>query len=258
MYVSYPAGSPSSLQYVVQSGNPNLQPERTKNLNIGFALSPTSSTDVGFDFYKIHVDKVIGTSSNPTPGPLDPSGNPYFFNAPYVNLGSMETSGFEATLRQAFKTVGYGTFTLAVDWAYVWHFYMTDQDGVRTDGAGNDLTLAQPFGGSFPRWKGNTSLTWTSPDRKLDVALAWEYTGPYSAPLQDPNAHVSSYSQFDLNFNYTGIKHWTIYGGINNIFNRQAPFDPLWIGSPVDVTGYDQSLYNNVGRFIQVGANYKF
>jgi iron complex outermembrane receptor protein len=27
------------------------------------------------------------------------------------------------------------------------------------NGAGNDYTLTQPFGGSFPRWKGNTSWT---------------------------------------------------------------------------------------------------
>ena len=61
-----------------------------------------------------------------------------------------------------------------------------------------------------------------------------------------------------MNFTYTGIKHLTIYGGINNIFDRRPPFDPLWIGNLVDVTGYDQSLYTNLGRYIQVGATYKF
>ncbi|MFP3243295.1 MAG: TonB-dependent receptor [Paraburkholderia sp.] len=53
-----PGGLPENT---ITRGNPELQPERTKNYNIGFELSPTRTTDVGFDWYKIHVDKAIGT-----------------------------------------------------------------------------------------------------------------------------------------------------------------------------------------------------
>ncbi len=253
-----PVGPGGALETVVTRGNTSLQPEKTKNYNLGFVLSPTRNTDIGLDWYKIHVDKVIGTQIGDTV--YDPStGLISYINNSYQNLGSFDTSGFEATFRQALPTK-YGTFTLSADWAYVWHFYIDAGDGSpRQDGAGNDLTLAQPFGGSFPRWKGNTSLGWTSPSRKTDVVLSWEYTGPYSDTLLgDPSASTASYSQFDLNFTYTGIKHLTIYGGINNIFDRRPPFDPLWIGNLVDVTGYDQSLYTNLGRYIQVGATYKF
>ena len=42
------------------AGNPNLQPERTKNYNIGFELSPTRNNDIGFDWYKIDITNVIG------------------------------------------------------------------------------------------------------------------------------------------------------------------------------------------------------
>lgn len=256
-----PVGPNGEYETVVTTGNTKLQPERTKNYNIGFQLSPARNTDVGFDWYKIHVDKVIGTAINPAGTVLNPDGTIAFMSNTYENLGSFDTSGFEFTFRQALQT-GIGTFTLSGDWAYVYHFYMNPGNGGATqDGAGNDLTLAQPFGGSFPRWKGNTQLDWMSPSRKLDVALAWQFTGPYTDTLLNEgigsNFRTASYSQFNLNFTYTGFKNWTIYGGVNNIFDRSPPFDPLWVGS-IDQTGYDQSLYTYVGRFVQVGATYKF
>jgi iron complex outermembrane receptor protein len=67
----------------------------------------------------------------------------------------------------------------------------------------------------------------------------------------------AGYSVFNLNVAYTGFKHWTIYGGMNNIFNKAPPYDPLW-ASQTDGTGYDQSLYTYMGRYLQIGATYKF
>jgi iron complex outermembrane receptor protein len=44
---------------------------------------------------------------------------------------------------------------------------------------------------------------------------------------------------------------------MNNIFNKAPPYDPLWVNQ-TDLTGYDQSLYTYMGRYLQVGATYKF
>mgnify|MGYP001024153589 FL=1 len=68
---------------------------------------------------------------------------------------------------------------------------------------------------------------------------------------------VASYSQFNLMARYTGFKHWTIYGGITNLFDRSPPFDVEWQAQP-DITGYDQSLYTDMGRTFQIGATYRF
>jgi iron complex outermembrane recepter protein len=76
-----------------------------------------------------------------------------------------------------------------------------------------------------------------------------------------PNAYrgmagdVASYGPFNLTLTYTGFKHWTLYAGIDNLFNRKPPFDPVWMALP---TGDDTSLYSDVGRFAQVGTTYKF
>ncbi|ACA90894.1 MULTISPECIES: TonB-dependent receptor [Burkholderia cepacia complex] len=252
----------------VQTGNSKLQPERTKNYNIGFQLSPTRNTDFGFDWYKIHIDNVIGTEdiqtvidqNDPSKVIRNPNGTIAYVLLPYMNLSSLDTDGFETTFRQSVSTK-IGTFTLSGDWAYVWHFKMP-VGGESTDFAGNNGSLNEPFGGSFPRWKGNTSLNWNY-HNQWNATLTWMFTGPYSqailSPGQYPNMQdsVASYSQFNLMVSYTGFKHWTIYAGIDNIFNRAPPFDPVYMNASYQ-TGYDTSLYTYVGRFAQVGATYKF
>ncbi|MCM3347610.1 TonB-dependent receptor, partial [Cytobacillus kochii] len=122
--------------------------------------------------------------------------------------------------------------------------------GESTDFAGNNGSLNEPFGGSFPRWKGNTSLNWNY-HNQWNATLTWMFTGPYSqailSPGQYPNMQdsVASYSQFNLMVSYTGFKHWTIYAGIYNIFNRAPPFDPVYMNASYQ-TGYDTSLYTYV------------
>ena len=242
----------------ITSGNPDLQPERTRNINLGFQLSPTRTTDVGLEWYKIRVDHVIGEALTPQQTVLNPANGQVLYEVfPYENLGYLDTNGFDATLRQALPTK-FGTFTLSGDWAYVNQFKLGTPSGP-VNGAGNDFTITQPFGGSFPRWKGNTTLDWAY--RKFDTALTWIFTGPYAQTVEASPplpSRVGSYSQFNLTMTYTGFKHWTIYGGINNIFNRTPPYDPLFANQTLDQNGYDQSLYTYIGRFAQVGATYKF
>ena len=240
----------------ITQGNPNLSPERTRNINIGFQMSPTRTTDVGLEWYKIRVDNVIG-QAGATRQVFDAQGNLQYAYIPYQNLGYLDTNGFEGTFRQALPTKA-GTFTLSGDWAYVNAFTVGAPGKAPINGAGNNYTLTQPFGGSFPRWRGNTTLDWTY--HKFDAALTWQFTGPYAQNLlpQPAPAKVGSYSQFNLMVSYTGFKHWTIYGGIDNIFNRTPPYDPLFAQGTLDLNGYDQSLYTYVGRFAQIGATYKF
>ncbi|MGF6775261.1 TonB-dependent receptor [Paraburkholderia sp. GAS334] len=263
-----PSGTPTKHFTTEQTvGNPNLQPEHTKNYNIGFELSPDTSTDIGAAFYKIHIDGVIGTAdpvallaaNNPGIVVRNPDGTIRYIQQQFVNLGSLDTDGFDMNFRKSVGTK-YGTFTLAGDWAYVWHFKLDSPGSPTQDFAGNNLALLQPFGASNPRWKGNTTLTWDY--RKFTTSLTWQYTGPYTnavaAEFGDGGTlSVASYSQFNLMATYRGFKNWTIYGGINNLFDRKPPFDVEWQATP-DITGYDQSLYTDMGRFFQVGATYRF
>jgi len=247
-----------ALTEVVTDGNPNLQPERTKNFNVGFELSPDRNTDFGMDWYKIIIDNVIGstpiqplvTANDPTVVHRNADSSIAYVDAPYQNLGKIATDGLEATFRRSLPTK-FGTFTLSGDWAYILSY---KDAGIQY--AGQDASFGLPFGASMPRWKGNTTLVWDY--RKFSTTLTWEYTGPYAETYAgvQPNG-VASYSQFNLMSTYSGIKHWTIYAGIDNITNKTPPYDAaeLLYGNGV---GYDQSQYSDIGRFVQVGATYRF
>ncbi len=242
----------------ITEGNPNLAAERTKNLSVGFQLSPTKTTDIGLDWYKIRVDNVIGQGT-PSQVVTDPTTGDLLYKViPYANLGYLDTNGFEGTFKQSLPTKAAGTFTLATDIAYVNSYKIGFPGAAPVNGAGNNFTITQPFGGSFPRWKANTTVDWSY--HKFDAALTWLFTGPYAQNLLPAPApdRVGSYSQFNLMMTYTGFKHWTIYGGIDNIFNRTPPYDPIFANGTLDQTGYDTSLYTYLGRFAQVGATYKF
>ena len=263
-----PSGTPTkNFTSEYNTGNPNLQPEHTKNYNIGFALSPDATTDFGAAFYKVKIDGVIGTAdpqalldaNDPSVVVRNPDGTIRDIQTSFVNLGSLDTDGFDFDFRKSLST-SFGTFTLSGDWAYVWHFKLTNPDGSQVDFAGNNGALNQPFGASNPRWKGNTSLTWDY--AKFTTTLTWQYTGPYTNAISvqagdGGSGEVASYSQFNLFTTYRGFKNWTIYAGVNNVFDRAPPFDIEWTFNP-DLTGYDQSLYTNLGRFFQVGATYRF
>ncbi|KWH49961.1 TonB-dependent receptor plug domain-containing protein [Burkholderia anthina] len=263
-----PSGVPTKHFTTEQvAGNPNLQPEHTKNYNIGFQLSPDAMTDIGAAFYKVRIDGVIGTddpnavlvANDPSRVVRNADGSVRYLVQHFVNLGALDTDGFDLNFRKAVRTK-YGTFTLAGDWAYVWHFKLHSPGTAPQDFAGNNLALLQPFGASNPRWKGNTSLSWDY--RQLTTTLTWQYTGPYTNAVaaefgDGGTGSVASYSQFNLMFNYRGFKHWTIYGGITNLFDKKPPFDVEWQAVP-DITGYDQSLYTDLGRFFQIGATYRF
>ncbi len=94
--------------------------------------------------------------------------------SPMRTLGYLDTNGFEGTFRQSLPTKA-GTFTLSADWAYVNSFKLGTPGESPVNGAGNNFTLTQPFGGSLPRWKGNTTLDWAY--SKFDAALTWQFTG---------------------------------------------------------------------------------
>jgi hypothetical protein len=153
---------------------------------------------VGLDWYRISVSNVIGTPNPTSEVATDiaqTGAAPAYITEQFENLGEMRTDGFEATFRQALPTQ-LGTFTLAADWAWVWHFDLANGPGQPTvDLAGNNLGIDTVFGASFPRWKGNTSLNWVSPNRNWNATLTWQYTGPYSQAIQGAG-EVGSYSQF--------------------------------------------------------------
>jgi iron complex outermembrane recepter protein len=240
-------------------GNPHLQPEQTRNYNAGFQWSPDKATAVGLDWYRITIHDAIGTSNiqttidanNPALVVRNPNGTIAYVNIDYQNLNGLTTQGFELNFRRA-QATGVGTFTLSGDWAYVWNFKQSS-GGTTVDFAGNDGAINTPYGASFPRWKGNTSVGWSFGG--FDTVLTHLFTGPYV--LTQMPGKVSPYSQINLTETYTGFRNLSLYATVSNLFDRAPPYDPLWLEFP-NHTPYDPSLYSDEGRYIEVGVTYRF
>jgi iron complex outermembrane receptor protein len=259
---TYNAASPQATTVpVLVRGNPDLQPERTQNYNLGFELSPDAHSSIGVDWYKIVIKNAIGTgniqqlidANDPSVVVRNANGTIAYVNMDYENLNQVTTDGFEFNFRKDVPSP-VGTFSLYGDWAYVWHFKQ-DSGGTVVDFAGNDGAIDTPWGASFPHWKGNTSLAWSY--QKFRTTLTWQFTGPYTLTNEPGPGRVGSYSQFNLSVVYTGFKHWMVYAEADNLFNRLPPYDPLWLAFPT-ATPYDPSLYSDEGRYVGVGATYRF
>jgi iron complex outermembrane receptor protein len=255
-----PTQPTAQLNYpVLVGGNPNLQPEKTQNYNIGFEWSAHSSTTFGLDWYKIAIKDVIGTgniqtiidANDPAVVVRNPNGTIAYVNFDYQNLNALTTEGFEANFRQSLPST-VGTFTFSGNWAYVWNFDQTSS-GTTVDFAGNDGAIDTPYGASFPRWKGNTNIGWSF--AKSNTVITYQFTGPYV--LTQESGRVPSYSQFNLTESYSPFKDWTVYALVSNILDRRPPYDPLWLEFPT-ATPYDPSLYSDEGRYIEIGAKYRF
>jgi iron complex outermembrane receptor protein len=257
-----PVNSTTPQAYpVLLRGNPQLAPEHTRNYNLGAEFSPTAWTSVGIDWYRVTIDSVIGTGSlqalintnNPAVVVRNANGTIAYVNFDFQNLNQLNTDGIEYTFRQGIP-IPLGSLTLSGDAVYVAHFRQTS-GGVTQDFAGNDGAINTPFGASFPHWKGNANLNWAT--ESFSTTLTLLYTGAYQQTQEGPTQRTPSFSQLNLTGNYTGIDHVTISAAIKNLANRTPPYYPLWLYFPTHVA-FDQSLYSDEGRYMEIGVKYRF
>ena len=249
-----------ALNYVeLVGGNPHLKAEHTKNYNIGFEWSPNGRTAVGLDWYKVVISNVVGTptlqslinANNPQVVVRNVNGTIAYVNMDYENLNALMTDGLELNFHKSVPT-RMGEFSATGNWTYVQHFEQTS-GGTTIDFAGNDGAINTPYGASFPRWKGNMNLGWSH--RGFNTRLTYLFTGPYMMTIETGRA--PAFHQFNLSETYTGFAKWNLYATIDNLFDRAPPYDPLWLQFPT-ATPYDPSLYNNDGRYVEIGAKYDF
>lgn len=249
-----------ALNYVeLVGGNPHLKPEHTQNYYAGIDWSPNARTVLGLDWYKVVIKDVVGTptlqslinANNPLVVVRNSNGTIAYVNMDYENLNALMTDGLELNFYKSVST-RFGEFSVSGNWAYVQHFEQTS-GGSTVDFAGNDGAINTPYGASFPRWKGNTNLGWSY--RGFNTRLTYLFTGPYMMTIEVGRA--PAFHQFNLTERYTGFEHWSIYGTIDNLFNRAPPYDALWLQFPT-ATPYDPSLYSDEGRYVEVGATYHF
>jgi len=233
--------------------NTGLRPERSKNINLGVVISPTSNASIGLDYYRIRQDGVIGTESAVTtianeaasPGKVtrDADGRITTLYRQYRNQGQRDVSGIDLDLRQRFVGRDWGKLTLAGQLSRVLRFAEPLSDGAAlTDGAGTN------YFGSIPKWRGVSSATWEL--GKWSSTLTWNYVGSYAQ-----NTHldesVAAFSTFDINTSWQVTPQANVSFIVQNLADKRAPWD-------YSASGFDYTQADPRGRFASLKLNYKF
>ena len=253
----------------LQGGNPDLEPERSRQFGAGIVMGDRSGAALTLDYWNIDKSDVIDRldpgvvfahfdrfgTSNVIRGPVEPA----FPNLPgpiqYVvlreqNLGELRASGIDLEARWPFarSPIGRFAFELSGTWNIGWKEQL--------DGVGFTSLLASKASatGPVPRWKHFATLDWQQ--GPWSATLAQRFQSGYrdsnvdrgGKPLPIEPRSVSSYSLWDLQGRYTGMRNVTLALGVLNVADRAPPFtnqvytrqfgyDPVY-GDPLGRTFY--------------------
>ncbi|WLI89994.1 TonB-dependent receptor [Massilia sp. R2A-15] len=271
------------------SGNPNLQPEKSKQFSLGIVFQPSASFSGSVDYWNVRIDKAITAMSENTvfgdpvanvnqfyrydpvadPDALHPikgSTNPDFPLAfvalPKVNTGKFYAAGWDFNLNFRQKTAGFGTFGATLDSTlYARHGYQYEGSPEVSD-----LGDYKDFG-PVPRYR--QSLTFTYANGPWNASLTHNYTDGY-LDFTDPLAvgpdyplvrNVAAYKTIDATigwkapFTTSYMKNLSIVLGVKNLLNQDPPSSRTGANFQV---GYDAQFTNPVGRMYYFRVNYKF
>jgi len=68
---------------------------------------------------------------------------------------------------------------------------------------------------------------------------------------------IGSHTEVDLTGQYIAMKNLTLTAGVKNLFDKMPPFSIMGAGNQYGTLGFAQ-LYNVRGRYLYIGAGYKF
>jgi iron complex outermembrane recepter protein len=226
----------------------------------------------------VHFGSVTGPGpSGDTAGQISsrPLSSVYIINQE-VNIGAVAIKGYDASVVYDLPTHSFGKFelnsTITVYDSYLIQILPTQN---YYQYAGHVSTIASNTenessgggeGGTIPRWKTYTSITWKDKGFELLVAQTFipQVTDIGSGGADEsPPLTVASFQQWDfaLTCKLSSL-HWgrwtdglKVRVGVNNAFNYEPPVAPYRLeDSLADVSTYDGSI----GRMFYTDISYKF
>ncbi len=271
---------------LITSPNPDLKPEKSRSYSLGMIFDPLPKTSLSVDLWQIERKNEINQESipaaiaagkvsrDPTTAdarfPGDPGGITAVL-ARYVNSASTKVQGVDVDFRQGLD-LGAGNGKLAFDakWTHLFKFVRTEQDGTKSDYAGTHGNCDVTNCIGTPDDRVNLGLSWER--EAIRVASVLNYRGALSNKFfkNDPDGcafhyangndapggcKIASFTTVDLTFKWKATKQIEIFGGVQNVFDKIAPLDPLTYGA----TSYNPLDYSGaVGRYFTAGAKMSF
>ena len=252
----------------------SLKPESGKSFDFGVVYNPNfiDGFSISADYYRIYLKDTIQGIAAQTVVDLcyangnspycafisrQPNGNIQNIKEPTVNLGRLDTSGFDLGMNYRlpeFDAFGHsiGRFAVGLNATYIKEFDNQVLD-TRTSVAG---TYSTQFG-NFPRVRGVGTLDWNMGAFEAGWRVRWIGNTRVQNADQADGSEISvggvAYHNFQFGYTAEPINtHFQV--GIDNAFDKQPPlYYQIVINANTDVRTYD-----TVGRYFWARATVKF
>jgi iron complex outermembrane receptor protein len=271
--VALPGKSPAlycNVQFQrLTGGNTNLQPEESKNWNIGIVLEPTPGVTMGLDFWSIKLTNAIAALSETTvlgdtatfgqyirrngDGDLSTDGtgcpgpNCGYLDLRQQNLGDTNTNGVDFSLNLNHNLGAMGRLKLGLNGTYVTKYEYQDFIG----GPFNQNVGVYVGTGPIFRIQHAVSAAWTLGNWTLGGVA--RYKSGYTD--QDPSNKVAPYQTTDAYVSWAAMKGLNLTFGINNLADTDPPYSNQ---GEVFQANYDPRFTDPTGRKYYLRATYQF
>ncbi|MFC4309561.1 TonB-dependent receptor plug domain-containing protein [Steroidobacter flavus] len=257
-------------------GNPNLKPETGDVTTFGVVYDPNfvEGLSVSLDYWKYKIEDLItpldpnfaveqcvdtGTycdllyrypSSSPNAGEFQ------VFQEPIVNLGVLETDGFDVGVKYSLRDTPIGSFNITLDMTKINSYENTPSPGAApVEIAG---TFDRQFG-NYAKWRGLMGVGWAMGG--FDGLLSLRYIhsfkiiGPDGGLSDEPPLEIGSMTYVDATVGYTFPTDTKVQVGGINLTDKQPP---LLYQNNVTNANTDVSTYDLLGRRWYVSVSQKF
>lgn len=239
-------------------GNIDLQPEDARTLTIGAVWTPgfASGLTLTLDYYDIKIDHAIQSvagstklalcyntpglahqfcsasnfTRNPVTGEID------FLSAQPVNAASERISGIDLGILYEFEMAGLDA-TVNLDVSYLDRYDFKPYDGAAMIEYAGKITGGR---GSYTRWRSFGSLALAQGPWSGSYSL--QYIGKaddINAAPTDIGARAPSVTYHNVQAKYEIGKSFDIALGIDNLFDKEAPFIRSYTDANTDTMTYE-------------------
>ena len=270
---------------VTTGGNRLLQPEKARTLTWGGIYSPDWAVDTGWaqrlditaDYYRVTVRNAIqaldaqtqlddcvasGNAGSPFCQGIhrNATGNIDGFNNTLRNIGRIDTSGADLTIKWTLPEFSFGRLSNTFGTTYVGTFSEQTSPGVY----GPRKPGVEVNDSGIPRWRAINDLMWSrgawSADWRMRYmsGLTEDCAGATGFPICNGpnNTHylgAVTYHDVRMSWRVPLALDLVVNAGINNLFGKEPP-----VCLSCSLNGYDASNYDLPGRFSYVQATLKF
>ncbi|MBS0043296.1 TonB-dependent receptor [Shewanella sp. M16] len=270
-------------------GNPELTPETSKSYNLGAVYQLTDNLSLSVDFWSLQIDDVVGSLAiqevldeeakgnltnlvvRNSEGRLTDSERNGYVQTNRQNLTEQSATGLNYDLQYS-SEFSFGTLKSSLQ-AEQFLSYKTQSSAVQPlcDDIADNSMRDYRINGSISLEQNDfvTSLNmrylpgYEMYDKRNTGNKSCQLVGYYdigaevnaNGDLVNPgrSQHVAAYVQFDLTTAYYFADDNKVTLGIRNLLDRQPSF------SEVDKWPfYDQTVYDNIGRFVYLQYDVKF